>query len=144
MSLTVGFFHHNFGPNIQCDGINASSTHGLEASFGMSYGEAIRFPLVDIITIWPNRALSTSPTLATEDGDTRVEIVCLRPDEVAQGSDIPASGEELLNKEGTKFLNVTNEDASSGNTTSSAHSISSDRSMLAWLSVSITGILLVV
>jgi hypothetical protein len=57
---------------------------------------------------------------------------------VAQGSDVPASGQELLDKEGTKFLNVTSEDAQSP-----AHSISSDRRMLAWLSMSITGILLV-
>jgi hypothetical protein len=138
MNLTVPLFGGTSDPSIKCDGLNMSSTHGLETSFGMPYGEAIRFPLVDIITIWPNHALSTVPTMATEDGDTRVEIVCLRPDEVAQGSDVPASGEELLNKEGVKFLNVTNEDAQSP-----AHSISLDLRMLAWLSVSITGMLLV-
>jgi hypothetical protein len=138
MNLTDPLFGGTLDPSIKCDGINMSSTHGLETSFGMPYGEAIRFPLVDIITIWPNHALSTVPTMATEDGDTRVEIVCLRPDEVAQGSDVPASGEELLNKEGVKFLNVTNEDAQSP-----AHSISLDLRMLAWLSVSITGMLLV-
>jgi hypothetical protein len=140
--LTVGLFNHTLDTNTKCDGINTSSTHGLEASFGMSYGEAIRFPLVDIITFWPNHAMSTTPTSATEDGDTRVEVVCLRPDEVAQGSDVPASGEELLNKEGTKFLNVTNGGASSENAPSAAHSISSKSRMLAWLSVSVTGILL--
>jgi hypothetical protein len=121
-----------FDPSVECDGLNASSTHGLHATpkfsnTGLSYNEAIRFPLLDIITFWPNRPMSPYKFTGSRD-DVRVEVVCMRPDQVAQGSKVPPSGEELL-KKGTRFNNVTGEDA-----LSAANVVPLGHGMLVWMS----------
>ncbi|KAF2826960.1 hypothetical protein CC86DRAFT_455552 [Ophiobolus disseminans] len=89
-------------PSLECDGVNLSKTHAFTAGQGMSYDAAVRFPLIDIITFWPNRTSRTTYYTGWYD-DVHVELVCLRPEQIAQGSRTPPSGKDLLNAEGVKF-----------------------------------------
>jgi hypothetical protein len=110
----------------------------MEAGYGLPLDVAIRFPLVDIITFWPNHTMSSSSYVGTESGDARVEVACLRADQVALNSEYPASGEEILNREGNRFLNVTDED-----TSSAVNVMPGKTKLLRWLSASAVGIALV-
>jgi hypothetical protein len=87
--------------SLECNGVNVTNTHALDRTIQTSYYDPnIRFPIIDIITFWPNRS-DTSVYVSTWAQDVHVEVACLRPDQVAQGSVVPPSGDELL--EGATF-----------------------------------------
>jgi hypothetical protein len=107
----VGNTTRRFDSSVKCDGVNASSNHFWEANSLMYFDTAVRFPLVDIMTFWPIRAKGLTSMSTSWIKDVRVAVLCMRPDNVAQGSQVPPSGEALLNKEGTRFQNITGIDA---------------------------------
>jgi hypothetical protein len=115
-------------PSLECNGVNVSSTHLLTLNSGMDYSVAVRFPLVDIITFWPNRTNMQVYNTAWVQ-DVHVEIVCMRPDQIVQGSVVPPMGEELLSGSGKEFL-----------PTGGTHSM--NYAMLGWISVCAMGIML--
>jgi hypothetical protein len=89
-------------PSLQCDAMNASTTHATPLNGGMSYDAAVRFPLIDIMTVWPNLTSRTyyQPGWIS---DVHVEISCLKPSDVAMGSRSPPSGRDLLDAQDAKF-----------------------------------------
>jgi hypothetical protein len=133
----VGNTTRRFDPSIKCDGVNASSSHFWEGSSLMYYDTAVRFPLVDIMTFWPIRAIGLTSMSTSWIKDVRVAVVCMRPDNVAQGSQVPPSGEELLNKVGTKFQNITGVDA-----LSAADMVTPRHGVWVWASAMAIGIIL--
>jgi hypothetical protein len=87
--------------SLECNGVNVPTTHALDRTIQTSYYDpTIRFPVIDIITFWPNRC-DTLVYVSTRAQDVHVEVACLRPDQVAQGSVVPPPGEALL--EGATF-----------------------------------------
>jgi hypothetical protein len=82
--------------SLECNGVNVTNTHALDRTIQTSYYDpTIRFPIIDIITFWPNRS-DTSVYVSTWAQDVHVEVACLRPDQVAQGSAVPPPGKALL------------------------------------------------
>jgi hypothetical protein len=82
--------------SLECSGVNVHNTHALDRTIQSSYYDpTIRFPIIDIITFWPKRS-DTSVHASEWAHDVHVAVACLRPDQVAQGSVVPPSGEELL------------------------------------------------
>jgi hypothetical protein len=93
-----------FNSSLECNGINASSTHTLDVAYRMSYENAVRFPVIDVIYFWPNRTNVTDGWEQTRQQDVRVEVVCMRPDaKIEDGSRTPPTGRELLGAEQAKF-----------------------------------------
>jgi len=119
----------SLNPSLECDGVNVSSTHAFVPGNGMSYDAAVRFPLVDIINFWPNRTSGSylEPGWAE---DVHVEVVCLRPDQVAEGSRVPPTGREILDAENARFP-----------TASSA--VTLKYGVFGWMSAAVTSIMLV-
>lgn len=69
---------------------------------GGSYNQSIRFPQPNFLTFWTNRT-DTTRFLPNWNDDVYVKIVCLRPDEVKEGSVVPPSAQELLGRADAKF-----------------------------------------
>jgi hypothetical protein len=90
-------------PNRECGDTQTASVDGIDSYLGLTYGEAMRFPVLDIITFWPNRSNEKQSWSGNWAEDVHVEVLCLRPDQIAPGSRVPPSGEELLNKQGAVF-----------------------------------------
>ncbi|KAF2794593.1 hypothetical protein K505DRAFT_336812 [Melanomma pulvis-pyrius CBS 109.77] len=84
-----------------CDTSLNASMHSA-GGLGGSYNQSIRFPQPTFLTFWPNRT-DMSRYLSSWDDDVYVKIVCLRPDEVTEGSVVPPSGQELLDRPDAKF-----------------------------------------
>jgi hypothetical protein len=103
-TVANGYPSSHFDPSLECNGVNASSTHIATVTDGMNYGPAVQFPVVDIITFWPNRLTAGMENYTSYwDGDVRVEIVCMRSTTVADGSTKPPSVSELLNDKNAVF-----------------------------------------
>jgi hypothetical protein len=82
--------------SLDCNGVNVTNTHALDRTTQTSYYDpTIRFPIIDLITFWPNCS-DTSVYVSTWAQDVHVKVACLRPDQVAQGSAVPSPGEALL------------------------------------------------
>ncbi|KAJ4350159.1 uncharacterized protein N0V89_008780 [Didymosphaeria variabile] len=78
-----------------------SSMHGGSGT-GTGYNQTVRFPQPYFLMFWPNRTDTTGPTGASSD-DVRVELLCLRTDEIEEGSPVPGSAKEILDEEGVKY-----------------------------------------
>jgi hypothetical protein len=116
-------------PSLECDGLNVSTTHGIARIGNTDYDHAVRFPLIDIITFWPNRTSKSKVAWASDWWeDVHVEVVCLRPDTIAKDSRVPPSAGELMTAEGARFP------------TSGA--VAWTRGSLGWLSMAILGFML--
>jgi hypothetical protein len=109
-----GYPNSQFDPSLKCNGVNASSTHMQTVTEGMNYGPAVQFPIVDIITFWPNRLDGLENYRSFWSADVHVEVVCMRPTTVADGSTKPPSPQELLNDESANFPRNQTETKSSG------------------------------
>jgi hypothetical protein len=119
-----------FDPSLECNGINASSTHSLSVAGAMSYDNAVRFPVLDVIYFWPNRSSLKETWTNTQETDVRVEVVCMRPDEkIEPGSRIPPSGKDLIGDEKAKFP-----------TASGATALT--YGILGWVSAAVMGVML--
>jgi hypothetical protein len=133
-----------FDPSTNCDGLNVSSNHawvpvpGSASVKAVSYDASIRFPLVDAITFWPNRSNGFQSYSTIWINDVQVRLVCLRPDQVVQGSEVPPSGEELLNRQSARFRNITGEDV-----LSAADKVIMRHGALAWVSTVVLGMILI-
>lgn len=80
--------------------LNASMFGG--SGIAGSYDEAIRFPSVYFVTFWPNRTgQNVFETSWVE--DVHVHVLCLRPDDIMEGSAVPPSAEELLGADGVRY-----------------------------------------
>ncbi|KAF2114475.1 hypothetical protein BDV96DRAFT_647179 [Lophiotrema nucula] len=96
--------------NASCDAdvqpLNASM-HGT-IGIGGPYNETILFPVPTFWTFFPNRSgLNEYETNWIE--DVHVEVRCMKPDELAEGSAAPASVGDVLGSESMKYdKNVTN------------------------------------
>jgi hypothetical protein len=73
------------------------------AGTGGAYNQSIRFPQPWFFTFWPNQTTQDSIQSSASEEDMYVKIMCLRPDEVKEGSVVPPSAEELLKRDDVKF-----------------------------------------
>lgn len=94
-----------FDPSLECKGINMSSTHSVPMQAWMKdYENAVRMPVIDIITFWPNLTAGLGRHFSGYEDHVHVELVCMRPDaNIAEGSEIPPSGIEMLNDDVATF-----------------------------------------
>lgn len=77
---------------------------------GSTYNATVRFPQPWFFTFWPNR--TGDPNIATTSSDdVYVKILCARPDDISEGSLVPPSALELLQRGDAKFA----PNASNGN-----------------------------
>jgi hypothetical protein len=127
-----------FVPTTNCDGLNTSSNHAVDVSISMSYSTAIQFPLVDIITFWPNRSSGFQSYNTGWLGDVQAPAFCMTPDRLEQGSVVSVSGELLLKAPDAKFRNITGTDA-----LSATNSVASKHGVLLWVSAMVKGMMLV-
>lgn len=104
--VSDGYLNSQFDPSLECNGVNVSSTHSVTVAERMAYDPAVRFPVIDVITFWPNRSLPNG----LQSYDTRwpedvlVEVVCMRPDEeIAKGSETPPEAFEILGRHDISF-----------------------------------------
>jgi hypothetical protein len=104
--VSDGYLNSQFDPSLECNGVNVSSTHSVTVAERMAYDAAVRFPVIDVITFWPNRSLPNG----LQSYDTRwptdvlVEVVCMRPDtDIAEGSETPPSATEILARDNVTF-----------------------------------------
>lgn len=89
-------------PELRCNGLNVSSTHSISPFVSLPYDQTVRFPTIDIVTFWPNRTdMQRYSTIWKE--DVHVEVFCLRPQQIADDSTAPSSGQDLLNRQGVTF-----------------------------------------
>ena len=97
----------SFDNDVVCDGINPRKTRqGIGLSLD-EYNAAVRFPLLSINTFWPNQTNWNGSYSSTLPRDTvRVDVSCLRPDQIKQGSTVPPSGKELLDKKNSTFSSL--------------------------------------
>lgn len=123
-----------------CGGLNTTSNHGFAAPRALSYDESIQFPLVNVMTFFPDYFMRRSLGLApNQETDIHVEVVCLRPNQIAQGSRSPVSAEELLSREDANFTDV----ADGGNSTEDEDSSSialqrlSSPGLLSWAGITL-------
>jgi hypothetical protein len=72
------------------------------SGIGEAYNQSIRFPQPWFFTLWPNRTGETTFQTSSSE-DVYVKIMCLRPDDVREGSMVPPSVEELLKRDDVKF-----------------------------------------
>lgn len=101
---TAGNLNANFPADLECNGINVSATHSVPVSDRMAYEDAVRFPVVDIISFFPNRSSGLALYMNGWENDVQIEIVCMKADgEIREGSEVPPTGAELLEREGAKF-----------------------------------------
>ncbi|KAF2001704.1 hypothetical protein P154DRAFT_158208 [Amniculicola lignicola CBS 123094] len=87
-------------PSSPSAAVNAS-LHAL-GGMGGSYNQTIRFPTPYFLTFFPE--LGNSQTgLSRSTDDVHVEIRCLRPDQVSEGSVVPPGVEDLLKEGDVEF-----------------------------------------
>lgn len=90
-----------------------ASIHG-GGGIGGEYNQTIRFPQPHFITFWPNRTGVSSVSTSWIE-DVHVEIRCLRPDDISEGSLVPPSAQELLDRADVQY----NKNATSPNSSPS-------------------------
>ncbi|KAF2445220.1 hypothetical protein P171DRAFT_431956, partial [Karstenula rhodostoma CBS 690.94] len=79
-----------------------SSIHGGSGT-GASYNQTVRFPQPYFLTFWPNR--THDPASAGLESDyVHVELLCLRTDDIEEGSPVPPSAKEILNGPDVKYM----------------------------------------
>jgi hypothetical protein len=137
-SLAPSNITTRFVSTTSCGGLNTSSNHAVDVSLAMRYDAAIRFPLVDIITFWPNRSSGLQSYNTGWPEDVQVRAFCMTPDQIEQGSDVQSSGEVLLKAPDAKFRNITGPDA-----LSAADTVASKHAVLLLVSAMVTGMMLV-
>lgn len=100
-----------------------SSMHGGSGwlySSQSRYNYTVHFPRPYFFTFWPWQDRYSTAQDVGSDG-VRVEILCLRSDDIEAASPVPLSAQELLNAEGIKFIgnasNVSSESAGVDNGT---------------------------
>lgn len=102
--VTANNSNADFPPDLECNGINASSTHAVLVAETMAYEDAVRFPVIDVISFFPNRSSGLGTYVSGWFDDVQIEIVCMKADaNIVEGSTIPPSGKELLDRPGMKF-----------------------------------------
>lgn len=74
----------------------------IGAGTGDGYDNTIRFPQLWFMSFWPNRT-GVTEYVTSWNLDVHVEIRCIRPDDVREGSVVPPSAQELLNRDGAEF-----------------------------------------
>lgn len=80
-----------------------NNTIHFGGSLGGSYNESIRFPVPTFFTFFRNETSNANEQKITQVGTPHVEVACLIPDELAEGSIEPPAVEELLNLEGVEW-----------------------------------------
>jgi hypothetical protein len=128
--MEAGYPNSRFDPSLECNGVNVSSTHILTVTDRISYDLAVRFPVVDVITFFPNRSSGSQDYLDNWKDDVRVEMVCMRPSEIVDGSRTPPTGSEILSNTSIKFPG-----------TSRANTVT--YGVLGWMSAVVMGIMVV-
>lgn len=93
-----------FDAKLECDGLYPHRTRSVAEFSLKEYDIAVRFPVVEVLTFWPNRSDPSAYTASWRD-DVHVEVLCLRPDQIKDGSVVPPSGEELLMRPSAGFSN---------------------------------------
>ncbi|KAL1609992.1 hypothetical protein SLS60_001657 [Paraconiothyrium brasiliense] len=83
------------------DAVAVNSSIHAGGGTGGAYNETVRFAQPYFLTFWPNRTDSTADG-ATSD-DVRVELLCLRMDDIEDGSPVPGSAKDILDEEGVKY-----------------------------------------
>ncbi|KAH4033734.1 hypothetical protein HBI81_154480 [Parastagonospora nodorum] len=125
-----GIPNSRFSPDTECSSVNASSTHILTGTDrSLYYDQAVRMPLIDVVTFWPNRSSGPRPGYSSD--DVRFEVFCLRPDDdIEDGSAVPMGAADLLREKDAKFP------IGSG-------AVSLKQGVLGWMGVAVMGIMLV-
>ncbi|KAF2649352.1 hypothetical protein K491DRAFT_721758 [Lophiostoma macrostomum CBS 122681] len=91
-----------------------ASMHDLPNA-GSAYNQTIRFPTLWFMSFWPNRSAVSGTYETSWDEDVHVEIRCMKIWEVAEGSAVPPSAQELLESEDAVFAkNVSGDNGGSG------------------------------
>ncbi|KAK7192810.1 hypothetical protein DPSP01_011231 [Paraphaeosphaeria sporulosa] len=119
-----------------------NSIHGGSGTGG-SYNHAVRFPQPYFLTFWPNR--THDPRSAGMESDyVRVELLCLRTDDIEEGSPVPPSAQELLDAQGVEYAgNASNRSSGSGGGEDSTGGATAMKLMAPFLSAAaIAGLLL--
>jgi hypothetical protein len=98
-----GYSNSRFDPSLECNSVNASSTHILTVTDRIDYDPAVRFPVIDVITFFPNRSSGSQNYMDSWKDDVRVEMVCMRPSDVVEGSRIPPTASEILSNKSIQF-----------------------------------------
>ncbi|EAT81679.2 hypothetical protein SNOG_11180 [Parastagonospora nodorum SN15] len=125
-----GIPNSRFSPDTECSSVNASSTHILTGTDrSLYYDQAVRMPLIDVVTFWPNRSSGPRPGYSSD--DVRFEVFCLRPDDdIEDGSAVPMGAADLLREKDAKFP------IGSG-------AVALKQGVLGWMGVAVMGIMLV-
>jgi hypothetical protein len=82
--------------------LNSSMHGGIGSGLISRYNYTVRFPRPYFLTFWPKRNRHSAAQDVGSDG-VRVEILCMRPDDIEEGSPVPPSAQELLNAEDVKY-----------------------------------------
>lgn len=85
------------------DGLKPNTTKVLQFNTGMNYEHAVRFPIVDVMTFWPRRILEKGVDNSTWRDDVRVEVRCLKAENIARGSDQVGSAQSMIDDEKARF-----------------------------------------
>lgn len=102
--LTEGYRNSQFDSSLGCNKVNVSSTHILPVAERMDYDAAVRFPVIDVITFWPNRSNGMQAYDTRWPDNVHVEVVCMRPDaNITEGSATPPRGSDMLARSNVAF-----------------------------------------
>ncbi|KAF2738741.1 hypothetical protein EJ04DRAFT_560415 [Polyplosphaeria fusca] len=102
--------------NSSCDDVEPlnSTMHGA-GGYGGSYNESIRFPAPVFWYFWPNNTSPGNSFPSSVNDFVHVEIKCMRPDEINEGSEVPPDAEALYNADGVEFASSGNDSSDGGN-----------------------------
>jgi hypothetical protein len=84
-----------------CKSSAVNSSMYRAGGIGGSYDVSVRFARPYFLTFWPNRTLDTASNGISAD-EVHVELLCLKADDIKEGSSVPASAKDLLDKAGLK------------------------------------------
>lgn len=129
-SLTYRNSSMPLSPSLDCDGVTASTTHRITLGPRTEYDRAVRFPMVDIVTFWPNRS-EKGEYNAEWMNNVAAEVLCLKPDNIAEGSRIPPDGKAMLDADDV------------GNTFPTGAGVVMRGGVLGWVSAVVVGSMLV-
>jgi hypothetical protein len=87
-----------------------STVISLSGSNDLSgYNQSIRFPQLHFLSFFPNRSSIKGVYETQWDTDVHVQLLCIKPDDIQQGSAVPPSAKELLDRSDASYADgITN------------------------------------
>jgi hypothetical protein len=86
---------------VGCKGFGANSSMYRGRGKSGTYDVSARFAQPYFLTFWPNRTQDTASNGISSD-EVHVELLCLKTDDIKEGSSAPAPAKDLLDKLGAK------------------------------------------